>query len=106
MSHDRGLVPDRYEAGYDGCMSAPERETATVDERGRLVVPSAWRAALGLRPGDSVLLETDGHEIRVVNARRERAAVAARLRGSVTGGESVDELLAARRVDAARDETS
>lgn len=84
-------------------MNANDRETATVDERGRLVVPRAWRAGLGLCPGDTVLLETDGAEIRVVNARRERAAVAARLRGSISGGGSVDDLIADRRAEAARE---
>lgn len=82
------------------------RETATVDDRGRLVLPRAWRDSLGLEPGASVVLENDGESIRVVNARREHAALVRSLRGSARSGPSVDDLIADRRAEAARDEAA
>lgn len=78
-------------------------QTAVVDERGRLVIPGAVRQALDMNPGDAVLLDIDGDELRIVSARRQRAAVAQRLRGAVKSGDSVDELIAGRRREAARE---
>jgi AbrB family looped-hinge helix DNA binding protein len=82
-------------------MGSGSHEVGRIDERGRLVVPRAWREELGLRPGDAVLMESDGTEIRIVNARRDREALLARLRGSVTAGGSVDQLIESRRAEAA-----
>jgi len=79
------------------------RRTGTVDERGRLVIPGPLRQALQLNPGEPVVLESDGDELRIFSARRRRAAVAQRLRGAVETGDTVEELIAARRRDAARD---
>lgn len=87
-------------------MSSPSRETVTIDDRGRLIVPRAWRESLGLQPGETVLLENTGTEIRVMNARRERAALVARLRGSVKSDETVDDLIRDRRAEAAREAAS
>lgn len=84
-------------------MDARARMTGTVDDRGRVSVPRAWRDALDLHPGDAVALETDGSGLRIVNVRKERAALVRRLRGSVTGGDSVDDLIADRRAEAARE---
>ncbi len=84
-------------------MGTSARETVTVDDRGRLIVPRAWRDALGLGPGDTAILENTGSGIRVTNARRERAALVERLRGSVASGESVDDLISGRRAEAARE---
>lgn len=80
-----------------------QQATGTIDERGRLVLPRAWREALELSPGDRVVMETDGVAIRVVNARRDRAALAARLRGAAPTAPTVDELIADRRADARAD---
>ena len=74
-----------------------------MDERGRLVIPGPLRQALQLNPGEPVVLESDGDELRIFSARRRRAAVAQRLRGAVETGDTVEELIAARRRDAARD---
>jgi antitoxin PrlF len=41
-----------------------------IREGGRLVIPSAYRKALGLKPGDEVLLILEEGEIRIISARR------------------------------------
>jgi len=79
------------------------RLNGTVDERGRLVIPGPLRKALQLDPGEPVLLESDGTELRIRSARRQRAAVAQRLRGAVKSGDTVDDLIAERRREAARE---
>jgi len=84
-------------------MGTGSSQTAVVDERGRLVIPGALRHALDMNPGDAVVLESDGDGLRIVSARRQRAAVAQRLRGAVRSGENVDELIASRRREAARE---
>jgi len=83
-----------------------QKDTAIViGDRGRLVLPSAVRAALGLRQGTRLLLSTepDG-SLRL----RPYAAVANESRGLLAGlapaGVSlVDELLAERRAEAQRE---
>lgn len=37
---------------------------------GRLVIPAAYRKALGLKPGDEVVLVLDEGEVRVISKRQ------------------------------------
>ena len=80
-------------------------EQVTIGERGRLVLPAAVRSALGLKPGTRLLLsaEEDG-SLRL----RPYRAVADESRGVFAdlakGGSLVDELLAEREAEAAREE--
>ena len=85
-------------------MAHGERQVV-IGERGRLVLPAAVRAELGLEPGTRLLLRTepDG-SLRL----RPYRVVAEQGRGLLAGlapaGESmVDELLAERRAEAARE---
>ena len=77
-----------------------------VGDRGRVVLPSDIRAALGLEPGDRMLLSTepDG-SLRL----RPYRAVAKRGLGLLAdlaprGGSMVDELIAERRAEARRED--
>jgi AbrB family looped-hinge helix DNA binding protein len=86
-------------------MSHPERQIVLGD-RGRVVLPSDVRSALGLETGSRMLLSTerDG-SLRL----RPYRSVADQGRGMLAGltptGESmVDELLAERRREAARED--
>ncbi len=79
-------------------------EQITVGERGRIVLPSSVRTALGLTPGTRMVLSTepDG-SLRL----RPYRAVAEQNRGlyaGTEGGPLVDELLADRRAEAQREE--
>lgn len=77
----------------------------TIGDRGRLVLPSSIRSALGLKPGTRMLLstETDG-SLRL----RPYRAVADLSRGLfaevAADGSLVDQLIAERRADTDRDE--
>lgn len=74
-----------------------------MSEGGRIVIPAAFRRALNMKPGDDVILEFEDGELRV----RTRAAGIRRaqeiLGKYLTGPSPVDELIAERRAEAARD---
>jgi AbrB family looped-hinge helix DNA binding protein len=80
-------------------------EKITIGERGRLVLPAAVRSALDLKPGTRLLIsaEEDG-SLRL----RPYRAVADESRGMFAdlakGDSLVDELLAEREAEAAREE--
>ncbi|MGI8863219.1 MAG: AbrB/MazE/SpoVT family DNA-binding domain-containing protein [Solirubrobacteraceae bacterium] len=81
------------------------REQVTIGDRGRLVLPSSVRSALGLKPGTRMLLSTEADgSLRL----RPYSAVAEQNRGVFADlterGSLVDELLADRRVEAEREE--
>jgi AbrB family looped-hinge helix DNA binding protein len=93
----------RYQAMKIG--SAPSTAIVKMGDRGRVVLPSAVRAALKLEPGTQMLVsaEADG-SLRL----RPYRAVADQGRGLFAGDASaavpaVDELIADRRAEAARE---
>lgn len=72
---------------------------------GRVVIPAEFRNALGLHEGDEVLISCDGGEVRLSTiterVRRVQRFIAERI---PPGGPSiVDELIAERRAEAARE---
>ncbi len=80
-------------------------EQVTIGDRGRLVLPSSVRSALGLKPGTRMLLSTEADgSLRL----RPYRAVAEEGRGLFANlaksGSLVDELLADRRAEAEREE--
>lgn len=85
----------------DGPGSAAIERRVIVGDRGRLVLPAAVRAELGLHEGSPLLLSTESDgSIRL----RPYRAVADRGRGmlaGLAGGSPVDELIAERRAAAA-----
>lgn len=78
--------------------------TLVLGQQGRLVIPAEIRTALGLAPGDELHVHLEGR--RVVLQRRQDAVAELRGFASEVPGERslVDELLAERRVAAARSE--
>jgi AbrB family looped-hinge helix DNA binding protein len=77
-----------------------------VGDRGRLVLPSDIRAALGLVPGTRMVLsaEDDG-SLRLRPYRAVAGETLGMLAGLASAGESmVDELIAGRRAEAARED--
>lgn len=75
--------------------------TVVLGLQGRLVIPAAVRAALGLEPGDHLHLHVAGHRLtleRQQDALAELRALASELPKSRS---LVDELLAERRLAAA-----
>ena len=75
-----------------------------VVEGGKLVIPASFRRAMGVKPGDTVIVELDQGELRVRSLPSAIEGVQARMRELNPDGRSlVDELIADRRAEAARD---
>ncbi|MGA9981533.1 MAG: AbrB/MazE/SpoVT family DNA-binding domain-containing protein [Candidatus Sulfotelmatobacter sp.] len=81
-----------------------EETRARVNENGRVVIPAAFRKALGIELGDEVLLRIEDDELRITTQQRRIQRAQRRARKYVKRGTSlVNELLAERR-EAARNE--
>jgi AbrB family looped-hinge helix DNA binding protein len=80
-------------------------EQVTVGDRGRLVLPSPIRLALGLTPGTRMLLSTEDDGSLRLRPYRSVADESRGLFANLTGkgGSLVDELLAERRAEAERE---
>ena len=81
------------------------QQTATkVDRHGRVVIPAEYRRALGLRAGDAVVVQLDDGALRILTraqAIRRAQEIVAKY---VSPDRSlVDELIAERRAEAARE---
>jgi AbrB family looped-hinge helix DNA binding protein len=82
-----------------------ERGTATtqearlkVNENGRVVIPASFRKALGINPGDEVILSMADDELRITTMKRRIERAQRLVRKYVKAGTSlVDELIAERR---------
>jgi AbrB family looped-hinge helix DNA binding protein len=79
-------------------------ETVVLGESGRIVLPAAIRKELGLKAGDRLTVISDAGSIRILNRKMALASIRADIikhRGSLDG--ILDEFLAERREEAARD---
>lgn len=75
-----------------------------VNQNGRVVIPAAFRKALGIEIGDEVVLRLQGDELRITTQQRRIQRAQRRARQYVKPGTSlVRELLAERR-EAAKNE--
>ena len=75
-----------------------------VVEGGRMILPAAFRRSLGLEKGDTVVIELHEDELRLRPARSALRRLQVKLRALPTGGGlASDELVAERRVEAARE---
>lgn len=75
-----------------------------VNENGRVVIPAAYRKALGIKPGDEVILRMEDDELRITTMQRRIERAQRRVRQYVKPGVSlVDELIAERREAAKRE---
>lgn len=69
-----------------------------VNENGRVVIPAAFRKALGINPGDEVILSLEEDELRITTMKGRIERAQRRARQYVKPGASlVDELIAERR---------
>jgi bifunctional DNA-binding transcriptional regulator/antitoxin component of YhaV-PrlF toxin-antitoxin module len=84
--------------------SAARGDWVQLDEKGRLALPPAALEVLGVEPGDKVLLEIEGNDLRVRSLRAAVAEMQAFVRRFVPEDVSlVDELIAERRREAERE---
>ena len=68
-----------------------------LDSNGRIVLPAAVRHALGLRPGDQLIVHVEGQEIRLVTVAEAVRHAQELVRRYVDPGESLAESLVAER---------
>ena len=82
----------------------PEETRTRVNENGRVVIPSAFRKALGIEVGDEVVLRIEDDELRITTQQRRIQRAQRRARKYLKPGTSlVDELIAERREAAKRE---
>jgi AbrB family looped-hinge helix DNA binding protein len=75
-----------------------------INENGRVVIPAAFREALGVKPGDEIILRVEDDELRITTMKRRIARAQRTVRKYVKPGVSlVDELIAERREAAKRE---
>jgi AbrB family looped-hinge helix DNA binding protein len=75
-----------------------------VNENGRVVIPASFRKALGINPGDEVILTLEEDELRLTTMKRRIERAQRLVRKYVKPGVSlVDELIAERREAAKRE---
>lgn len=83
-------------------MSAEAR--LRINENGRVVIPAPFRKALGIKPGDEVILRLEDDELRITTMKRRIERAQRNVRKYVKAGTSlVDELIAERREAAKRE---
>ena len=72
-----------------------------VNENGRVVIPAAFRRALGINAGDEIVLRMEDDELRITTLKRRLERAQRLVRKHVKPGASlVDELIAERREEA------
>jgi AbrB family looped-hinge helix DNA binding protein len=75
-----------------------------IGEKGRIVIPTAIREALGLKPGDAVELRVEDNELRISTRRARIRRAQERIRQFVPEGVLLSEELSAERREAAKHE--
>lgn len=75
-----------------------------VNENGRVVIPVSFRKAVGINPGDEVVLRIEDDELRITTLKARLKWAQQLVRKHVKPGTSlVDELIAERREAAGRE---
>lgn len=71
---------------------------AHLSQGGRIVIPAGYRKALGLKPGDDVVLVLEGNEVRLVTPRQAVKRAQSLVRQFVPKGRALaDDLIKDRR---------
>jgi len=80
------------------------RARVRVDKAGRILIPAAQRKALGLHPGDDVVIVVEDGEARILSRLASIRRAQALIRPYLPKDRSLaDELIAERRAEAARE---
>ncbi|MCY4114116.1 MAG: AbrB/MazE/SpoVT family DNA-binding domain-containing protein [Chloroflexi bacterium] len=94
---------DEDAAGAD---LAPEQVRTTIGPGGRVVIPAEFRAALGIKEGDAVIMRMEGEDLHLVSDATETRRIREMIARYVPEGVSlVDELIKERRREAAAEES-
>ena len=80
---------------------AGRQESVRILEGGRIVIPARFRKELGLRPGDTVVVDIEGGELRIATRLHGIKRAQDLVRPYVSGTPSMaDELIIERRAEA------
>jgi len=82
-------------------MKMKERHTR-INENGRVVIPAAFRRALGINPGETVVLRLENDELRITTLRQRLAKAQQLVRAHVPPTTSLADELIAERCEAER----
>ena len=75
-----------------------------VNENGRVVIPAAFRKAMGIRVGEKVALRMEDDELRITTMKKRLERAQRNVRKYIKVGISLsDELIAERRREARRE---
>lgn len=77
--------------------------TVTMGDRGRLVIPAETRRRLGLSAGDRLVLSDENGELRLLPVSARVKALCGGWADAASDRQLVDELIADRRNEAARE---
>src|SRR5271156_1321779 len=89
---------------YSEYMTLRQEARARVNENGRVVIPAAFRKAMGINVGDEVVLRIEDNELRILTLKQRIERAQRLVRRHVKPGTSlVDELIAERREAAKRE---
>ncbi len=79
-------------------------EQTRLSENGRIVIPAAFRKALGYEPGETLTLSIEEDGLHIQSVRQQLARAQAIVRKYVNPSRSLsDELIAERRREVARE---
>jgi AbrB family looped-hinge helix DNA binding protein len=80
-----------------------EETRLRVSENGRVVIPAAFRKALGINGGDEIILRVEDDELRITTLKKRLERAQRLVRKYIKPGVSLsDELIAERRREARR----
>jgi len=84
----------------------PEQVRITIGPGGRVVIPAEYRAALGIKEGDAVIMRLEGEDLHLISDATETRRIREMIARYVPEGVSlVDELIKERRREAAAEES-
>lgn len=79
-------------------------ETAQISENGRIVIPAAYRKAMGLKGGEVLTIRLDDEGLHIQSRAQAIKRAQAVVRRYVSADRSLsDELIAERRLEARRE---
>jgi len=85
-------------------MTLRQEARTRINENGRVVIPVAFRKAMGIKAGDEVVLRIEDNELRILTLKQRIERAQRLVRQHVKPGTSlVDELIADRREAAKRE---
>ncbi len=77
---------------------------AKLNQNGRLVIPAPYRHALGLNPGDEVVLTLEGDELRLASVKSALRRARRLIREHIPAGKDLTQSIIDDRRKAARRE--